>query len=139
MDPRARVPEENPEAASAQSEAPPTTAGESLTQPASLSATSSERAPSILYSLSNCKALSPAELDKLKRRIREWTEQTAVAVRTRADGFTAETKTTFSQLGQHLNKVTGYEEIEALKRNVVEQGESRSVRDFLPRPTVQFL
>jgi sensitive to high expression protein 9 len=54
--------------------------------------------------------------------MRQWTDETAVAVRTRADEFTSTTKTTLSQLGFHLNKMTGYEEIEALKRRVVEQG-----------------
>lgn len=62
-------------------------------------------------------------LDEVKQRIRHWTEHAAVTVRERADEFTGRTKTTFSQLGAHLNKVTGYEEIEALKRDVVAQGE----------------
>ncbi|TFK19998.1 hypothetical protein FA15DRAFT_626009 [Coprinopsis marcescibilis] len=68
--------------------------------------------------------LSASELEAVKQRIREWTQQTAITIRTRADGFTATTKTTFSRLGAELNKVTGYEEIEALKRGVVTQ-ESR--------------
>lgn len=68
------------------------------------------------------RAVPPPNLDAIKQRLREWSEQTAVVIRTRADDFTARSKTTFSQLGAHLNKVTGYEEIEALKRQVVEQG-----------------
>jgi len=48
--------------------------------------------------------------------------QTAVTLRQRADGLTAETKTKFLKLGAELNKVSGYEEIEALKKEVVEQG-----------------
>lgn len=67
-------------------------------------------------------SLAPYDLEVVKRRIREWTGQAAITVRTRADDFTAHTKTTFSQLGSQLNKVTGYEVIEALKRDVVEQG-----------------
>lgn len=63
-------------------------------------------------------------LDEVKQRIRHWTEHAAVTIRERADEFTAKTKTQFSQLGAHLNKVTGYEEIEALKRDVVAQGEA---------------
>lgn len=55
-------------------------------------------------------------------RLRAWSAHAAVAARARADDWTAATKTTFSQLGAHLNKATGYEEIEALKRDVVEQG-----------------
>ncbi|KAJ7242821.1 Mdm33 family-domain-containing protein [Mycena haematopus] len=53
--------------------------------------------------------------------MRQWTDKSAIAVRTRADEFTSNTKSTLSQLGLHLNKMTGYEEIEALKRQVVEQ------------------
>ena len=67
-------------------------------------------------------AVPPPNLDAIKQRLREWSEQTAVVIRNRADDFTLRSKTTFSQLGAHLNKVTGYEEIEALKRRVVEQG-----------------
>ncbi|KIL67915.1 hypothetical protein M378DRAFT_72892 [Amanita muscaria Koide BX008] len=63
----------------------------------------------------------PPNLEAIKQRLREWSEHTAVVVRTRADDFTARSKTKFSELGAHLNKVTGYEEIEALKRQVVEQ------------------
>jgi sensitive to high expression protein 9 len=61
-------------------------------------------------------------LNVVKQRIREWSEQAAITVRTRADDFTASTRSTLSQLGLHLNKVTGYEAIEALKRDVVDQG-----------------
>ena len=66
--------------------------------------------------------LASYDLPIVKQRIREWTEQATIALRNRADDFTASTKTTFSQLGSQLNRVTGYEEIEALKRGVVEQG-----------------
>ena len=66
--------------------------------------------------------LSSQHAEIVKQRIREWTEKTAIVLRNRADDFTATTKTTFSQLGSELNRVTGYEEIEALKRKVVEQG-----------------
>ncbi|KAF9534515.1 Mdm33 family-domain-containing protein [Crepidotus variabilis] len=54
----------------------------------------------------------------LKKRLREWTEQVAITLRHRADDFTTRSKTTFSHLGAELNKVTGYEEIEALKKGV---------------------
>ena len=60
-----------------------------------------------------------------KARFREWTERAAIGMRFRADDFTAKSRATFSQLGAQLNKVTGYEEIEALKRGVVEQGVSK--------------
>ncbi|KAF9013375.1 Mdm33 family-domain-containing protein [Cyathus striatus] len=68
--------------------------------------------------------LGPYDLELVKQRIRKWTEKAGVTFRNRADDFTATTKYTFSKLGAELNKVTGYEEIEALKRKVVEQ-ESR--------------
>lgn len=68
------------------------------------------------------KGLSTSDLEVVKQRIREWTDQAAINIRERADDFTAQSKATFSQLGAHLNKVTGYEEIEALKREVVQQG-----------------
>lgn len=66
--------------------------------------------------------LTAHDLKIVKARIREWTEQATISLRNRADDFTAKSKTTFSQLGNQLNKLTGYEEIEALKRCVVEQG-----------------
>jgi sensitive to high expression protein 9 len=66
--------------------------------------------------------LSSYHAEIVKQRIREWAEHGAIVLRNRADGFTATTKATFSQLGSELNRVTGYEEIEALKREVVEQG-----------------
>ena len=71
---------------------------------------------------SESSSLSSHNAEIVKQQIREWTEQAATVLRNRADGFTAATKTAFSQLGSELNRVTGYEEIEALKRGVVEQG-----------------
>ncbi|KAF8895294.1 Mdm33 family-domain-containing protein [Infundibulicybe gibba] len=59
--------------------------------------------------------------EMMKQRLREWSDRAAITFRTRADEFTANTKKTFSQLGSQLNQVTGYEEIEALKREVVLQ------------------
>jgi len=75
--------------------------------------------------------LASYDLPRVKQRIREWTEQATIALRNRADDFTASTKTTFSQLGSQLNRVTGYEEIEALKRGVVEQGVCLFLTTFL--------
>lgn len=71
---------------------------------------------------SESRKLSSYHAEIVKQRVREWAEQGAIVLRNRADGFTATTKATFSQLGSELNRVTGYEEIEALKRKVVEQG-----------------
>ncbi|KAF7296470.1 NADPH--cytochrome P450 reductase [Mycena chlorophos] len=64
---------------------------------------------------------APPSDSELASRLRQWSESTAISVRTRADEFSASARTTFSQLGLHLNRMTGYEEIEALKRRVVEQ------------------
>ena len=65
---------------------------------------------------------SPYDIEIVKQRMRAWREQAAIVLRSRADDFTASTKATFSQLGSELNRVTGYEAIEALKRGVAEQG-----------------
>ncbi|KAJ7598802.1 Mdm33 family-domain-containing protein [Mycena floridula] len=53
--------------------------------------------------------------------LRDWTARAATVFREKADGFTGSTKVTLSKLGAELNKVSGYEEIENLKRRVVAQ------------------
>ncbi|CAL1713360.1 unnamed protein product [Somion occarium] len=63
------------------------------------------------------------QLEKLKQVIREWTETTSRTIRKQADAYTARAASTFAQLGSELNKVTGYEEIETLKKRVREQEE----------------
>jgi hypothetical protein len=50
------------------------------------------------------------------------TGDTAISIRKRADGFTTVTQALFSELGGQLNRATGYEEIELLKKKVEEQG-----------------
>ncbi|KAJ6620762.1 Mdm33 family-domain-containing protein [Mycena sp. CBHHK59/15] len=82
------------------------------------SETSSSSGPSRFSSATASSAEHPSDL---KERLRKWTGDSAIAVRNRADDFTSTTKTALSQLGFHLNRMTGYEEIEALKRRVVEQ------------------
>jgi len=62
------------------------------------------------------------DLATLKKNLAKLSNEAAIKFRQRADDFTASTKITFTQLGAQLNKVTGYEEIEALKQQVVEQG-----------------
>ena len=49
---------------------------------------------------------------------------TAINIRKRADGFTAVTQALFSELGGQLNRATGYEDIELLKKKVEAQGMS---------------
>ncbi|KXN88142.1 hypothetical protein AN958_07601 [Leucoagaricus sp. SymC.cos] len=93
------------------------------TSTASSSSSSQSKLDSTSDTPDSWKELSQYDLEVVKQRIREWTDQAAVTLRERADGFTAQTKTTFSQLGAELNRVTGYEEIEALKKEVVAQEE----------------
>lgn len=62
------------------------------------------------------------DLDKVKEKLRLWTEDVAIALRERGDRYTAAAAVTFAQLGRELNKVTGYQQIEKLKGEVVEQG-----------------
>jgi hypothetical protein len=61
-------------------------------------------------------------LTLVRNRLRAWSEHAAVLFKKRADTLTLTTKSAFSHLGSHLNKVSGYEEIEALKNRVQEQG-----------------
>ena len=51
-------------------------------------------------------------------------------MRQRGDEFTARVARTFAQLGSELNRVTGYGEIEALKRKVVEKSVEPLVADL---------
>ena len=55
---------------------------------------------------------------------------TAINVRKRADGFTAVTQALFSELGGQLNRATGYEDIELLKKKVEAQGTSSPTHPF---------
>ena len=64
------------------------------------------------------------QLENVKKLIRDWSEKTSYQIRTQADAYTVKAVKTFSQLGAELNKVTGYEEIESLKKRVVAQGMS---------------
>ena len=89
---------------------------------ASSSSHPTSKSDPVLDKPSSWKEFSQYDLDVVKRRIRDQMNQTAVTLRQRADGLTAETKTKFLKLGAELNKVSGYEEIEALKKEVVEQG-----------------
>lgn len=99
------------------------TSGENLSSSSSKLPTSEDFLSQAAESSSHSQPkVTPYDIDAVKQRLREWTDHAALTFRTRADDFTASTKVTFSQLGSQLNKVTGYEVIEALKRDVVEQG-----------------
>ena len=58
--------------------------------------------------------------------IRRWSEQKSITFRQRTDSLVALIAASFTRLGGEINRVTGYDEIEALKRQVVSQGTSWS-------------
>ncbi|EPT05178.1 hypothetical protein FOMPIDRAFT_1080358, partial [Fomitopsis schrenkii] len=58
---------------------------------------------------------------EVRDRVQQWSTQTATAFRQRIDQYTANLARSFSQLGKEINKLTGYGEIEELKRIVVTQ------------------
>lgn len=72
--------------------------------------------------------ISAYDLDTIKQRIRDWMALATVGfkqqtdeLRQRTDELTQKTSTKLFQLGSQLNRVTGYEQIDALKQRVVEQ------------------
>lgn len=72
--------------------------------------------------------ISAYDLDTIKQRIRDWMALVTVGfkqqtdeLRQRTDELTQKTSTKLFQLGSQLNRVTGYEQIDALKQRVVEQ------------------
>jgi sensitive to high expression protein 9 len=60
--------------------------------------------------------------DRVRDRLRGWSQQAAGSVKKHAGSLVVAAQSTMSQLGSQLNKMTGYEEIETLKKRVVEQG-----------------
>ncbi|KAJ3929853.1 MAG: Mdm33 family-domain-containing protein [Lentinula lateritia] len=86
----------------------------------STSTTTSRTTPSLSKPLSPANSESedrqPRSLDELKEKLLKWVNDRAFHFRRRADNFTGATKVRLSGLGAELNKVTGYEEIDALKR-----------------------
>ncbi|KIM66615.1 hypothetical protein SCLCIDRAFT_1211050 [Scleroderma citrinum Foug A] len=57
----------------------------------------------------------------LKGRMREWSGVTVMTLQHRVDVYSGRATTMFFQLAQHLNRATGYDAIDLLKRRVVEQ------------------
>ncbi|KAF8478181.1 mitochondrial distribution and morphology family 33, partial [Russula ochroleuca] len=53
--------------------------------------------------------------------IRQWSEKNSIALRQRTDDLITLMATSFTRLGGEINRVTGYDEIETLKRQVVSQ------------------
>ncbi|KZT73847.1 hypothetical protein DAEQUDRAFT_661330 [Daedalea quercina L-15889] len=60
---------------------------------------------------------------EVRARVQQWSTRTATVIRERIDRHTADLARTFSQLGKEVNKMTGYGEIEELKRRVAAQEE----------------
>jgi sensitive to high expression protein 9, mitochondrial len=71
-------------------------------------------------------------IDDVPSRIRRWSESSTIALRHRADALVARLAVSFTRLGGEVNRVSGYNEIEELKRQVVSQGMSSS--SFSPAP-----
>jgi len=53
--------------------------------------------------------------------IRRWSERNSIALRQYTDNLIARLAVSFTRLGGEINRVTGYDEIEVLKRQVVSQ------------------
>ncbi len=62
------------------------------------------------------------DIEHAQSVIRRWSEQNSTAFRQHVDSLIARLATSFTRLGGEINRVTGYDEIEALKRQVVSQG-----------------
>ncbi|KAI0304401.1 Mdm33 family-domain-containing protein [Multifurca ochricompacta] len=60
-------------------------------------------------------------IEDVQSVIQRWSERNSIAFRQHADTLVARLATSFTRLGGEINKVTGYDEIEALKRQVVAQ------------------
>ena len=63
-------------------------------------------------------------IEQAQSLIRRWSEQNSIAFRQRADSLIARIGVSFTRVGGEINRVTGYDEIETLKRQVVSQGTS---------------
>jgi hypothetical protein len=72
-------------------------------------------------------------IDDVPSRIRRWSESSTIALRHRADALVARLAVSFTRLGGEVNRVSGYDEIEELKRQVVSQGMSSLSSSPAPR------
>ena len=84
--------------------------------------TCSEHSPSIPSSSSNLKSSESSGVEDVQSIIRRWSERQFIGLRHRTDSLVARLATSFTRLGGEINRVTGYDEIETLKRRVVSQG-----------------
>ncbi|KAI0250790.1 Mdm33 family-domain-containing protein [Lactifluus subvellereus] len=60
-------------------------------------------------------------IEDVQSRIRRWSERNSVALRHRADALVERLAVSSTRVGGEINRVTGYDEIEELKRHVVSQ------------------
>jgi sensitive to high expression protein 9 len=60
----------------------------------------------------------------VQARIRRWSEINTVVLRRHAVSLVERLAMSFTRVGGEINRVTGYDEIEELKRHVVSQGTS---------------
>jgi len=72
------------------------------------------------FSAGQTPAKSPVDLQaRVQQNLRSWTTRTSRTFRGQVDDFSSKAAVVFSQVGGKLNAVTGYEEIEKLKKDVV--------------------
>lgn len=63
-------------------------------------------------------------IQDVQARIRRWSEINTVVLRRHAVSLVERLAMSFTRVGGEINRVTGYDEIEELKRHVVSQGTS---------------
>ncbi|TFL00687.1 Mdm33 family-domain-containing protein, partial [Pterulicium gracile] len=62
-----------------------------------------------------------SQINELRSQLNTWITRASLLARQRAEDLTTLAQTRLSQLGRNLNEMTGYEEIDKLKAQVVEQ------------------
>lgn len=92
---------------------PASTSGDSL-HPSETNSTPADK--------SSFKDAYAVQFDEAKARLFAWSALTHTRFRRNADVLSSRASARFSELGGKLNHVTGYHEIELLKKRVVEQG-----------------
>ncbi|KAI9512460.1 Mdm33 family-domain-containing protein [Russula earlei] len=81
----------------------------------------SESAPDSTPPSSSSGPESGKNIEHAQSLIRRWSERNSVAFRQHTDNLIARMAVSFTRLGGEINRVTGYDEIETLKRQVVSQ------------------
>ncbi|KAF8270806.1 Mdm33 family-domain-containing protein [Lactarius quietus] len=81
----------------------------------------SNTSPSTPSTSSGLKSRELSGVEDVQSIIRRWSEQQFIGLRQGTDSLVARLATSFTRLGGEINRVTGYDEIESLKRRVVSQ------------------